>query len=265
MLGSLLTLGVVVAIGGFRTAEPPEAAIEKQYVDLDSNPQTPIDIAEKVLPAVVRLDVASTAGPATGTAVVFSSSGYLITTADLVDGALTITAVFNDGQTAPARFIASDTESDIAVLKVERTGLQVAVLGRPAEKLQLGEPVLAIDSTLGGADAPRIPPIGQINALGKRIQSEDPNKTLYGMIQTNLALTSEATGAPLVDSKGAVIGVMTSRGFDPAVGAAAQAASPQQVAANGTTAKDHNEAVFRFATPIDFARSVADALIRDGR
>ena len=80
------------------------------------------------------------------------------------------------------------------------------------------------------------------------------------MIKTNLRLTSEATGAPLIDaSNGAVIGIITSRGYR---APADDAAPPRQPAAKRTSGTSADaDAVVRFATPIDYASTVADQLI----
>lgn len=259
LVGAAATLSVILLSGGFRIVEREPTGVERLHVDLEANPDAPIAIAEKVLPAIAEVEANGIGTSAVGTAVVFNSNGYLITTADLVDGATSTTVRFADGEALPAEVIGSDLESDVAVLRVDRTELPVVVL-RGSTALQLGEPVLAIDSTLGGVAAPKIPPQGLINGLDQRVESENPAKTLYGLIQTNLQLTSAGTGAPLVDANGAVIGIVTSRGF--AVSPTAGLAAPDTADAPGTTQPLLQA---RYATPIDFARDVADALIRDGR
>ena len=270
LVGAAATLSVILLSGGFRTVEREPTGVERQHVmDLEANPDAPIAIAEKVLPAVAEVDVRGLGTEALGTAVVFNSNGYLITTADLVDGADQITVRFADGEALPAELVGSDLESDVAVLKVARTQLPVVVLGRPADQLQLGEPVLAIDSTLGGAAAPKIPPQGLVNGLGKRVESEQPATTLFGLIQTNLQLTTAATGAPLVDANGAVIGIVTSRGYpvpgdEPQGSSAGTAGTTEGAEGTAGTGVATEQLQARYATPIDFARQVADALILDG-
>jgi S1-C subfamily serine protease len=271
--GSAVTLAAVVGLGGFRKAPPEHADVVRVQTDVSGTPDQPIEIAEKVVPSVARVDASGPKGPVTGTAVVFQANGeagYLITTYDLLDGSDSYTVTLTDHAPQPATFVAADRESDIAVLKVDQPGLTTAVLGRPASKLKLGEPVIAVESSptsSPGRGANNVP-VGLINGLNQRLESDPSNKTLYGMIKTNLRLTSEATGAPLIDaSNGAVIGIITSRGFRaPATdanppAAAANAAPDTANGTNGTNGDDGNDAVVRFATPIDYASTVADQLI----
>lgn len=264
LVGAAVALSAVVVLGGFRSTRTEPGGIEQQQINLEKNPDSSLAIAEKVLPAVARIEARGPAGTVNGTAVTFRSNGYLITTADLLDGAEAITVTYPDGTSSPGQLVAADRESDIAVLKIDRSGLPVAVVGRPAGKLQLGEPVLAIDSAASGAGTPAIP-VGQINSLGERIESEDADKALYNMIQTNLRLTSAATGAPLIDTNGAVIGIVTSRGFKaprPTPTAQLSGTTVGTAAASGAGSRAEQPPA-RFATPIDFARAVADSLIKD--
>jgi putative serine protease PepD len=262
--GSAVTLAAVVGLGGFRKAPPEHADVVRVQTDVSGTPDQPIEIAEKVVPSVARVDASGPKGPVTGTAVVFQANGeagYLITTYDLLDGSDSYTVTLTDRAPQPATFVAADRESDIAVLKIDQPGLTTAVLGRPASKLKLGEPVIAVESSptsSPGRGANNVP-VGQINALNQRLESDPSNKTLYGMIKTNLRLTSEATGAPLIDaSNGAVIGIITSRGFR---APAPDAPGAGTKAPGAATDSDNNDAVSRFATPIDYASTVADQLI----
>lgn len=255
LLGAAVTLAAVVGLGGFRTARTEPGGIEQQQITLETGAEGNLAVAEKVLPAVARIEAQGPAGTVTGTAVTFRSNGYLITTADLVDGATAITVTYGDGTASAGELVAADRESDIAVLRIDRSGLPVAVIGRPASKLELGDRVIAIDSAPSGAGTPTIP-VGVINSLGERIESEDADKALYDMIQTNLRLTSAATGAPLIDASGAVVGIITSRGF--------KAPGPGEVVpVTQAPVGRADEPVARYATPIDHARAVADSLIKD--
>jgi putative serine protease PepD len=261
--GSVVTLAAVVGLGGFRQAAPEHADVVRVQADVSGTPAQPIQIAEKVVPSVVRVDASGPKGAVTGTAVVFQANaeaGYLITTYDLLDGSDSYTVTLSDNSTHPAAFVAADRESDIAVLEVAAPGLTTAVLGRPASKLTLGEPVLAVESSptsSPGRGASTVP-VGLINGLNARLESDDPHKTLYGMIKTNLRLTSEATGAPLIDvANGAVIGIITSRGYR----APTDSSALQGVSAKSPSTSTPSDPAVRYATPIDYASSVADQLI----
>ncbi len=260
LAGSAVTLITMLGLGAFRSTTTPPAGVELQSVDLERSPDAPIAIAQKVMPAVGRIEVRTATGFNSGTAVTFRSNGYMITTADLVDGAEDITVVFGDQQ-APRKAVltGADRESDIAVIKVEGNDLPVAVLGR-SSNVSLGEPVLAIDPSTAGSTTSSIP-VGVVNALGRRVEADSPNDVaLYDMLQTNLLLTASATGTPLINAQGAVVGVVTSRGYK----VSRQARVGNVTTYNTAGGRAGGELTIRFATPIDYARQVADSLIRPG-
>jgi len=108
-------------------------------------------VAAAVLPSVVVLEVSGSAQSDTGSGVVLSGDGYLLTNNHVVSAASsggTIRATFNDGTSAAARIVGTDPASDLAVVKVARSGLRAATLGSSAT-LKVGDPVLAIGSPLG--------------------------------------------------------------------------------------------------------------------
>src|SRR4051794_27543583 len=106
-LGSALTLAAVVGLGGFRKDPPDPAGVVRQEVDSGRTSLSPVEIAEKVVPSVARIDADGAKGAVAGTAVVIRSNAvaaYLVTTADLVDGADSITVTVGDGPSHPAQF-----------------------------------------------------------------------------------------------------------------------------------------------------------------
>lgn len=265
LVGSVVTLAVVVQLGGFQKQPPSPADVQRYEVAENRSQLSPVEAAEKVIPSVARIDVTGPKGPLAGTAVVFRSNaqaGFLITTADVVDGAETISVTIGEGPSRPAALVGRDLDSDIAVVKVDAPNLPPVALGRPASKLQVGNPVIAVESspTSSASRGTNKVPVGTINGLAERLTSDNPSvKTLYGMIKTNLRLTSEATGTPLIDeTNGAVIGIITSRGYR-----APTDDSPSSTAANPSSTTE--QGIIRFATPIDYANAIADQLIKDGR
>jgi len=273
LVGSIITLAAITVAGGFNKQAPEAAGVERHTVDPAKTPLSPVEIAEKVVPSVGRIDVTGPRGPRAGTAVVFRSNAqaaYLLTTSDLLDGAEKISVTTADGSSLPAQFVGRDPYSEIGVVKVDAPNLPPVVLGRPASKLQLGDPVLAVESspTTSPARGANTVPVGVVNGLGERLTSDDQNKTLYGMVKTNLRLTSEATGTPLIDAtNGSVIGIITSRGYR-APGPPGEVPVTDGVHgrdATGDAPGADNQTIVRFATPIDYANTVADQLIREGR
>ncbi|MGZ4716213.1 MAG: S1C family serine protease [Acidimicrobiales bacterium] len=255
LVGAAAMLVAVFAVGGFqakRTVRP----VETIQLSAPKDPApTELAIADGVFPAVARLDATRATGTVSSTAVVFRDDGHLLTTADAVEAADTLTVQLYDGTVLPAVVVGVDRATDVAVVKVEREQLKTAVLGMDTA-LQLGEPTIAIECTPGKAGSPDVS-VGLISALDRRVD-DDNGMSMHGMIQTNVRVSSAGSGAVLVDSTGAVIGLVTRRGLGGADG---------DPGATETTNPVNTKAavlVPRYATPIGFAKSEADELITLG-
>jgi putative serine protease PepD len=235
-----------LSMSGALDEEAPITAIEQVQISVPKDPDaTDLAIAEQVLPAIVRIDASGAGGERTGTGVIIRSDGVLLTSADAVDGADTITVTFHDDRAVTGSLIGIDHREDVAVLKVELVDLPAATIGR-AEQLQLGERTVVI-STDGKQPAASAVGVGLVSGLGEKV--EVPRKgALHGMIRANVRVSSEATGAPLIDSAGAVVGIVTRRGADPADDVAAA-----------------ERLDVRFAVPIEWAKRIADELVTFGR
>jgi putative serine protease PepD len=128
-------------------------------------------VAAKVLPSVVSISVRGSAGPGTGSGVIISSDGLILTNNHVVEsaaggGALIVT--FHDGRTAPARVVGRDTSSDLAVIKAQDvSGLQQATLGSSAD-LRVGQQVVAVGSPLGLSGTVTA---GIVSALDRRVRT----------------------------------------------------------------------------------------------
>jgi S1-C subfamily serine protease len=258
--GRSLALGVMSGLLGaaamFAVLSASGAFIEHHtsvVVEKVSSPVTPSaaevhTVAERVLPMLARLDVTTRSGTTSTTAVVFRSDGYLLTTADAVHGAERLAVQLSDGTTLTAKLLGADAISDVAVIKVARSRLNPAVLTEESE-ISLGEPAIAIACVAGRPKQPDVD-TGVVSALGKRTNSST-GESLLNMIQTNVPESGD--GAVLVDSHGAVMGIVT----------AAQADLPPINPSSSTTLASER-LVVRFATPIDYARAIADELIATG-
>ena len=256
LVGAAAMLAVVFAVGGFhstRTVRP----VETIQLSAPKDPApTELAIAGGVFPAVARIDATRATGTVSSTAVVFRDDGHLLTTADAVEGADAVSVQLYDGTVLAAVVIGVDRATDIAVVKVDREKLATAVLGMDTS-LQLGEPTIAIECTPGKVGSPNVS-VGLISALDRRVDAND-GMSMHGMIQTNVRVSSAGSGAVLVDSSGAVIGLVTRRGLDGTDG---------DPAATETTNPVNTKAavlVPRYATPIEFAKQVTDELILTGR
>ncbi|MFF5174224.1 trypsin-like peptidase domain-containing protein [Micromonospora sp. NPDC000089] len=170
-------------------------------------PESLAGVAEKVLPSVVTVRVASLAGTSEGSGFIVSAEGHVITNDHVVSGGPgKASVIFNDGSTAPATVVGQDPESDIAVIKVNnRSGLRPVEFG-DSDALAVGDPVLAMGSPLSLANTVTA---GIISALDRTMQAGEPGGPVryYAAIQTDAAVNHGNSGGPLVDSAGRVIGV----------------------------------------------------------
>ena len=259
---ALLALLFVGVIGGttawflgHRADEQPLLSPGTQLSSVDPGvsrePGSVADIAGRVTPAVVSIEVQLTNAGATGSGVVVDADqGYIVTNNHVVSGAAdaedaTIRAVFSDGSGSEARIVGRDPASDIAVLKVEKPGLVAASLGE-SDSLVVGDPVVAIGSPLGLAGTVTS---GIVSALDRPVrlsgEGSDTNAVISA-VQTDAPINPGNSGGALVDGSGAVIGINT---------------AIASVGGNGTTGGSIG---LGFAIPIDTVRDISEELISTG-
>jgi putative serine protease PepD len=169
-------------------------------------PDSLAGVAKRLLPSVVTVRVGATGGTSVGSGFVASADGYVITNDHVVAGGSgKATVTFNDGSAASASVVGQDPESDIAVLKVSRTGLTPVEFGDSAA-IAVGDPVLAFGSPLALANTVTA---GIVSALDRTIRAGDPGGPVryYAAIQTDAAVNHGNSGGPLVDGAGRVVGV----------------------------------------------------------
>jgi S1-C subfamily serine protease len=196
-------------------------------------------ILKTAVPAVVALvdDGGPDSGGAAGTGFVISPDGVIVTNNHVVEGAHQIQAVFSDGTTRDATVLGHDPSSDLAVVKVDASGLQTIQLG-DSDQVQVGDDVVAIGNALalqGGLTVTR----GIISGLHREVGT-NTGSALSDVLQTDAAINPGNSGGPLVDAQGRVIGINT---------AIADPGSAQNVG---------------FAIPISNAKAVID-LLRQGQ
>jgi S1-C subfamily serine protease len=231
-------------------SETPLFAPGTQLSEVDAGvtrePGSVADIAERVTPTVVSIEVRVGEAGATGSGVVIEGeNGYIVTNNHVVSGAdgvegAEIRAVFSDGSGSAARIVGRDPASDIAVLKVEKPGLITAQLGNSADVV-VGDPVVAIGSPLGLAGTVTS---GIVSALDRPVrlsgEGSDTNAVISA-VQTDAPINPGNSGGALVDATGALIGINTAI-----------------ASANGGSVG------LGFAIPIDTVRDIAEQLIDDG-
>ena len=162
------------------------------------------DIYAKAIPSVVSVSCSGQTGSSTGTGVVLSSAGYIVTNSHVVQDAQTIRVIFNDGSTQNASLLGMDTVSDLAVLYVDAPDLVAAEFG-DSSTARVGDAVVAIGDPLG-IELRGTMTDGIISAINRNINTGGRTMTL---IQTNAALNSGNSGGPLLNCYGQVIGINT--------------------------------------------------------
>ena len=162
------------------------------------------DIYTKSIPSVVSITCTFDNGSGSGTGVVLTESGYLVTNAHVVEGAKNIQVLLTDGRTLEATIVGCDTLSDLAVLYISADGLIPAEFG-DSDALMVGDDVVAIGDPLG-VELRGTMTNGIISAINRNIVSNGRTMTL---IQTNAALNSGNSGGPLINRFGQVIGINT--------------------------------------------------------
>ena len=162
------------------------------------------EIYEKSIGSVVSISCTGYNSASTGTGVVLTQSGYLITNAHVVDGAREITAILSDERQFPASLVGADTVSDLAVLHIEAEGLTPAEFG-DSTALRVGDSVVAIGDPLG-IELRGTMTNGIVSAINRDLNTGGRTLTL---IQTNAALNSGNSGGPLINCYGQVIGINT--------------------------------------------------------
>lgn len=170
-----------------------------------------------------------------GSGVIVSPEGYLLTNQHVVAGADDIEVQLADGRQTRARLIGADAETDIAVLKIDLAPLPVVLIGDPTQ-LQVGDAVLAIGNPFNVGQTVTS---GIVSALGRNRLGLS---TFENFIQTDAAINPGNSGGALVDARGALVGINTA--------IFSQSGGSQGIG---------------FAVPVDLAREVMEALVREGR
>lgn len=198
------------------------------------------DIYSSVIDSVVSISSMTSSGTSSGTGIIMSQDGYVITNHHVITGALVISVLTNDNQEFEAALVGSDEMSDLAVLKIDARGLKAAEFG-DSSKLRVGDSVVAIGDPLG-VQLRGTMTNGIISAINRDLTVGDRTMTL---IQTNAALNNGNSGGPLINCYGQVIGINT-------VKMSSYYTATASVEGLG------------FAIPISVAKPIIDELIENG-
>ena len=203
------------------------------------------DVASTVLPSVVKIDVSTAQGEGSGSGIILSSDGQILTNNHVVEAAAEggrITVSFTDGSHADATVLGTDPLTDTAVIQAEGVdGLTPATMGASGN-VDVGQQVVAIGSPFG-LDATVTS--GIVSALDRPVNvgtDSEGNATVYPAIQTDAAINPGNSGGPLVDMQGHVIGINSS------------------IRSSGSSYTQAGSIGLGFAIPIDEVMAIVDDL-----
>ena len=208
-------------------------------------------VAKEVLPSVVTISASGATGSGTGSGEVIKSDGYILTNNHVISPAASggsLQVLFSDGKTATATLVGRDVLTDVAVIKVDETGLPAISIGK-SSTLIVGQPVVALGAPLGLSSTVTS---GIVSALGRTIEvpgENNKNALLLNAIQTDAAINPGNSGGALVNCNGQFVGI-------PSAGASVPSSSGESSGGN---------IGLGFAIPSDTAISLADEIISTGR
>ena len=228
-------LGLVQYSAG-KDVSVEQAKIDGKVLDV---PQ----IAEAVGPSVVGVvikhsfndSIFSEQEAGSGSGIIISSDGYIVTNSHVIEGASAIYVVLNNGENYSARVVGMDTKTDIAVIKIDAKNLAKAELGKSSD-LKVGELAVAIGNPLGLEFQGSVT-AGVISALDRSMEVDGRK---YTLVQTDAAINPGNSGGPLVNKYGYVIGINTVK-----------------ISSSATEGMG-------FAIPIDIALPIIEELIEKG-
>ena len=233
------------APAGERTPTPDDEGKGIESEALDAYSVVVTRVAERLLPSVASLRVlravrGGRVPVGSGSAVVLTPDGFLLTSAHVVGGSAGGTATFADGQEHEFEVVGADPLSELAVVRCAGTGLSPATLG-DADRLRVGQLVVAVGNPLGFSGSVSA---GVVSALGRAMPTRDGRhaRLVENVIQTDAALHPGNSGGALADGTGRVVGINTAL-VGPMVGQGLGLAVP----VNATT------------------RDIVGTLMRDGR
>ncbi|MBI4202643.1 MAG: trypsin-like peptidase domain-containing protein [Chloroflexi bacterium] len=203
------------------------------------------DLVDKVEPAVVSIVVqvvqqtffGTQTSIGSGSGVIFRADGYILTNNHVVADASKIQVTLDDGRLFDGTVVGTDSETDLAVVKIEASGLPTLPFGNPAE-IQVGEWVVAIGNAAGLKGKPTVT-LGIVSALDRSLQV-DAATTHFDLVQTDAVINPGNSGGPLLNLQGEVIGInsviirsalLDGIGF--AIGAGTAQPVAEQLVANG--------------------------------
>jgi S1-C subfamily serine protease len=162
-------------------------------------------VIAKVEPSVVQVQGSTSQGESIGSGIIIDSKGDIVTNNHVIEGTSSLEVVLSNGNTEQAQIIGTNSQADLAVIRIQPfANMAVATLG-DSSKLTVGQTVVAIGNPLGYSGTATE---GVVSALN-RSASESNTVTLSGMIQTSAAINPGNSGGALINLQGEVVGITT--------------------------------------------------------
>ncbi|MBR4077360.1 MAG: trypsin-like peptidase domain-containing protein, partial [Oscillospiraceae bacterium] len=218
LLGGIVGAGAMSLLGGnsvsnITEGQRPSSVLNVNYTDT-SKELTLAELYAKNVNSTVGITTAITTNywgfqttqPASGSGFIFSDDGYILTNYHVISGASSVTVTMYDGSTYDAVIVGYDASNDIAVLKIEETGLTPVILG-DSDTINVGDTVVAIGNPLGELTFSLTS--GVVSALDREVTFSDG--TRMDLIQTDCAINSGNSGGALFNLYGEVIGITNAK------------------------------------------------------
>ena len=180
-------------------------------VPTDGNAMTPAQLYASQVNSVVAISTTIqsgySSGRSSGSGFILTEDGYVITNYHVVEDATEMNVVMHDGTEYAAELVGKDSSNDLAVLKIEATGLPAVTLGS-SKDLVIGDMVVAIGNPLGKLASTQT--VGYVSGIDREV-STSKSITTISMIQTDAAINPGNSGGPLFNMYGQVIGITTAK------------------------------------------------------
>lgn len=249
LVGAVALTVVLLAGGAFDDRVPgpvvgaPNNVVEIREIVTDGTPTPASSVAKKVVPSIVTVEVGTSGDAvdfdavATGSGVVLTEDGFIITNHHVIENTSRARVTFQDGRVYAAEVVGSDPLTDLAVLAIDARGLVPIQIGTTTGLL-IGDTAVAVGNPLGLRGGASLT-VGVISAFDREVFIGSDR--LFGMLQTDAPITQGSSGGALVDDKGRLIGITSAIGVSSA-------------GAEG----------IGFAIPVELVKRITDEIIATG-